>query len=188
MNSSFWGLRLAILLTALLTLIFVNTIWGILLICSFFFSFLFRLRGRLLLSETRQSNYWELAGLLLVLANALIIAFALYESPQFYWIDTVMHFWGGAFAGYWALLSDVTRHVAQFSIRRIIIVIALSAFIGVVWEFAEWTSDTVLIGYYKFDVPKSQSSNSDTMTDLTFDVIGGGLIAAMVSQKARGQR
>ena len=99
-----------------------------------------------------------------------------------------MHFMGG----FWtALLIIWIKNIApgifgkSNFIGDFIIVLGFTAFIGVLWEFFEFSVDLFII--IKNGLPDlwiSQQGLTDTMGDLLFDLLGG-LLAFFIGQKEK---
>lgn len=150
-----------------------GTAFGVLLLISFLFSFIFSLRKRLFLPVSWKSNFWEVMGITLVTANALILTFFSYDIPEFAWMDIPMHLWGGVLVAFWIYISTLTDHLKQERFKQALIILAFVALIGVLWELFEWVSDATFAQWY--NLPKAQLSNDDTMGDLFLDLFGGAL-------------
>lgn len=125
---------------------------------------------------------WLAVGLV---AIAAFHFFALWSFLywKFLWLDTVMHFAGGAWAGgffFWAR----RRFPAYFAepartAGTVLQALAMVALVGVVWEFYEFGMDLVLQrGVSTYEL-LGQQGVRDTMGDLFFDLLGG-LAAAVV--------
>lgn len=166
-------LRTAIFLVALYEFFAVDSIIGIVLAGTGLFSFLFGFRSPLLIKPSTYADYWEFCGVLLILANASILTFFGYNGTLYGWlpIDVPMHIWGGVFAGFWAELALDAQFAAHSSLKKIIMIIGITALVGVVWECFEWAEDHT-IGLW-FDLPIAQPNLNDTMSDLVNDLIGG---------------
>ncbi len=91
--------------------------------------------------------------------------------------DKLLHFAGGL-AMAWlalALLQDDIVHLPAW--KQVLIVVSVAAFIGVVWEFAEYVS-----GFTKESIPLLYryfrgGDLADTLGDLLADIIGGSVFA-----------
>ncbi len=115
-----------------------------------------------------------LAGLIvfIFILHSLALYFSLYW--RFRWLDNVMHFLGGFWLGAAALWficfsgkiksSGLPFYFLLFS------AVALSAVVGLVWEFYEFLSDFFLAGGFPPD--PSMLGLKDTLTDLFFDLLG----------------
>lgn len=106
-----------------------------------------------------------------VLVLGILIAnyFNIYSLiPHF---DKLLHFLGG-FIVAWFFSIFFANDLAGFSrFKRLLILAAMTALIGVFWEFAEYLSNVYsspLLKHFFFG-----GSLSDTLTDLLSDIIGG---------------
>lgn len=172
-------LRMAIFLVAFYKFFAVDPIMGIMLAGTGFFSFAFTLRKLLLIKPSKHADYWELCGVLLIFANALIIAFMDYNSPANGWVDIPMHFWGGVFAAWWASIA-FPRETLDGA-KRFIVILGMAALVGVVWEMFEWVGDHTAGAW--LNLPVAQVSLNDTMGDLLNDLVGGVMIVIILNKK-----
>ncbi|MBI2037069.1 MAG: hypothetical protein HYT14_01780 [Candidatus Liptonbacteria bacterium] len=100
---------------------------------------------------------------------------------KFLWLDTVMHFAGGAWASgffFWAR----RRFPAYFGEPArmggaVLQALAMVALVGVMWEFYEFGMDLILQrGVSTYEL-LGQQGVADTMGDLFFDLLGGLAVA-----------
>lgn len=175
-------LRTAIFLVALYEFFAVDSIMGIVLAGTGFFSFVFILREPLLIKPSTYADYWEFCGVLLILANASILTFFGYDGTLYGWlqIDVPMHIWGGVLAGFWAELVFDVQFAAHSSLKKGIMIVGIAALIGVAWECLEWAEDHT-VGLW-FDLPIAQPNLNDTMSDLANDLIGGIAVVILWSK------
>lgn len=93
------------------------------------------------------------------------------------WIDIPQHFLFG-------ILSGITFYWFAYKLPRIVnlsgnkffialLVVSWAVFLGMLWEFLEFTRDFILIDYLRHNIRPAQLSNADTMGDLFFDLLGG---------------
>lgn len=104
----------------------------------------------------------------LVVAIALMngVADKYYWYWQMRWFDMPMHFSGGVWlagAAYWWFLSKKTESVPF--LRVLTICLAASFGVGFLWEIYEAVVSLITVGHI--------NAMSDTLKDLSFDVIGG---------------
>ncbi len=97
---------------------------------------------------------------LMFLANSVILKFHWYYS--IWWIDMVMHFFGGAWVGLFFFYVFYTR---KWFSNKILIIILSVLLIGISYEVFEFFLGT--ISREPFDI-------LDTLSDLFFDLLGGG--------------
>lgn len=91
-----------------------------------------------------------------------------------WWFDTALHFLGGFFVAMlmFHYLADVS---SPTKIKRCLIIVGAVSFIGVVWEFAEYTAAQTLIKplYNNFGFQVYFIGDlDDTIKDLLMDIIG----------------
>ena len=112
-----------------------------------------------------------------LVAVFLVSCWGLYSGWYLYysWFDIALHFLGGFFmamfmAGY--LKEYLDRGSA---LKNILIIAGAAMFIGVVWEFAEYIANQVLVEpvYKYFRIRAYFMGNlEDTVTDLSMDALG----------------
>jgi hypothetical protein len=110
-----------------------------------------------------------------------IIATLLGWYDYIVWLDTPMHFLGGASialsAYYLAKDTGIDLPLTYF----LLLLIGTSAFAAVLWEFMEFGGD-----YYFGSV--MQPSQPDTMKDLFMGIIGAASAASIISWQTRNRR
>ncbi len=91
--------------------------------------------------------------------------------------DKVLHFLGGLAATWFLLvyLSDDMRRSSPLS--RFLLLVGTTALIGLLWEFAEYTSSHYLGAFPLIQKYFSGGDLFDTLTDLAFDILGALPIA-----------
>lgn len=104
-------------------------------------------------------------AILIIVIHIFFLFFNLYDSIP--WLDILMHFLGGMWAGFFSYLILINGINFNFSgIKFLIILVSASAFIGVLWEFLEFIMTRLT------SIPM-QGTLQDTMGDLLMDIIGG---------------
>ncbi len=106
---------------------------------------------------------------LILLSQPFLIVFQIYD--KIHWIDIPFHFFGGAsIAVSYVLFFIELRKKWYWTFMEpfifFVFIVALVGTTGLVWELAEFSSDTLF--YTAF-----QEGNADTMKDLFFDIMGG---------------
>lgn len=118
---------------------------------------------------------------------------------DFWWFDVVLHFLGGFFIAMFfaAYLKDhllnnskpgaLNKLSARPStddisalVKNALILVGAAMFIGVIWEFAEYIANQTLTEpFYRYFGVKAyfMGDLSDTVNDLTMDMLGAGLFA-----------
>ncbi|MDD4989528.1 MAG: hypothetical protein PHV42_03845, partial [Candidatus Pacebacteria bacterium] len=94
------------------------------------------------------------------------------------WFDLVVHACGGITVGFLAIWIDTPlqdEFASRFSLSSFIMVIGASLFVGLLWEFFEYSFGVTFISSVNY-VP-------DTLGDLGMDIIGGLLSLAYVGLK-----
>lgn len=121
---------------------------------------------------------------ILLLLVALILGeigwtyFHLGTQPSFWWFDNLLHFLGGAMvAGVIVNLRSWNEFLSSGTLgMRVISLAALVILVGLGWEFYEYAADYFFNQYLgKFLLGLTVL---DTLSDLTFDLLGGGAAAA----------
>ncbi len=131
-----------------------------------------------------RTRYPVIAGFLLIFVGLFIGEYyeLYYRIPQF---DKALHFLGGAVAA-WFALSLMQDEVTPMSWwKQALIVVSVTAFIGVVWEWAEYLSS-----YTRAQTPWlyhyfSGGDLTDTLGDLVADTLGALALAVWTLRKAR---
>lgn len=96
-------------------------------------------------------------------------ALQFYLYWKFWWFDLLTHFLGGLWIGIsflWLFFqSGFVNIIKNDKNYNLIVVFLVSLFVGVMWEAFE----------YYFDITNTDASNYiiDTVTDISFDLIGG---------------
>jgi len=106
-----------------------------------------------------------IVGLAIAILYPLAFAYLLFWN--LWWYDLLLHFLGGAFVvtvARWSLASAPQSVLRLSRLRPLLFYIAITVFIGVLWEFFEFAADLTYIrsGYWV-----------DTYTDLIMDMLGG---------------
>ena len=102
----------------------------------------------------------------------------------------VMHFLGGVWVAllvFW-VIYHVKRTVdfQSHPLFILLLVLSFTVFVGVLWEFFEFSFDQVFAVRMKLDV--AQLSLEDTMSDLFFDLLGGLVVALALIGKRQEVR
>jgi len=121
--------------------------------------------------------------LLIVILAIHVVATVNYWYWIIPWFDIPMHFLGGFWlaAAFITLNSKLRIKNSEFAVKlpnyliTILITLSFAAFIGVLWEFAEFLFDIFISsgGYAKI----VQQDAADTLGDLFFDLLGGLTVA-----------
>lgn len=112
-----------------------------------------------------------------VLLHALASWFRWYELLP--WFDILMHTLGGAWVASIVICVARVRNLTFFASDRlwinIVVAVALTALIGVGWEFFEYVLYNVLT-----HIVQPPALYEDTLLDLLSDIVGGTVIAAIL--------
>ena len=125
---------------------------------------------------------WSL--LVILIAHVFIAYFGLYTSIS--WIDIVMHFIGGVWVS--LLFFSLLGHTVNESLytdtieclKIIILAVSFTVFVGVLWEFFEFTMTMITSMPFQGDIV-------DTMGDLLMDIVGGivgGIVSVYLTRKS----
>lgn len=95
---------------------------------------------------------------------------------QYFWFDTTLHFLGGFFMA--MLMANYLSEyfISKKALKNILIIVGATMLIGVVWEFAEYIANQILIEpFYKYFGVRAyfMGDLDDTVNDLMMDVLGG---------------
>ncbi|MBI2025150.1 MAG: hypothetical protein HYT03_03640 [Candidatus Harrisonbacteria bacterium] len=130
------------------------------------------------------------------MGKALILGFFLIQGLNFLalangwyillpWYDSALHFLGGVWASALFVWFFNSKRIGNQT-RPVLIIFAISftALIGVIWEFAEFTFLNRWMAAI-FQTNETGGGLADTLTDLLFDLLGGGffVIAYLKSRK-----
>ncbi len=124
------------------------------------------------------------AGFLLVFVGLYVSEqLGLYYSIPFF--DKVMHFVGGMIAAWFvlALMQEEITHMRWW--KQAIIIVSVTAFIGVIWEWAEYLSNYTRATAPWFYRYFSGGNLVDTLGDLVADTVGGLAITIWALRKER---
>ncbi len=117
-------------------------------------------------------------GLIILLLHILATILGWYEA--IYWLDSPMHFLGGASIGIAAyyLLNYAGVESKQFhpKLMEIFLIISITALCAVAWEVMEFNFDF----FFKTDM---QPGMIDTMKDLCLGLLGGATAALIAIKK-----
>lgn len=109
-----------------------------------------------------------------------VIATVLGWYEMFFWLDTPMHFLGGAGIGissyYFLHQSELETKKFHTKLFNYLLILALTALAAVAWEILEFHIDRALNTVM-------QPSVLDTMKDLAFGLLGGSISAAILLMK-----
>ncbi len=119
----------------------------------------------------RKAIFWLT---ILLLSNIPSIYYGLYL--KYWWFDVAQHFLGG-FLIAMLMTGYLKDHLLPGDkLKNALIIVASAAFIGVVWEFAEYIANQTLVEpfYRWFSIHVYFMGDlQDTVKDLMDDILGG---------------
>lgn len=103
-----------------------------------------------------------------------------FGAYSLWWFDMIHHFLGGFFVAMlmWHYLKITELRISNFELnilKKCLILAGAVSFVGIVWEFAEYSASQTLIEpiYNKFGIRAYFIGNlDDTINDLLMDVAG----------------
>lgn len=109
-----------------------------------------------------------LIALPIIFFSNLIIGVFLGIGDKYNLFNTVHHYLGGVFIAllFYGYLYNVITSRKVRPIEKWLIILSVTVFVGVVWEFAEWIGT-----YYNFDY-LGIGDLEDTLLDLVADLFG----------------
>lgn len=105
-----------------------------------------------------------------------------YDWYEFFWFDLVLHFLGGFFVALLMVEYLKPHFLPSSKITNILILVGATAFIGVVWEFAEYIAHIALREplHASFGISTYFIGDlDDTIEDLLMDILGAMTIAGV---------
>ena len=99
---------------------------------------------------------------------------------NYWWFDTALHFLGGFFIAMF-FAAYLKEHISGTAkLKSTLVIVGAAMFIGVTWEFAEYIANQTLVEpFYNYFGVRAyfMGDLSDTVNDLTMDMLGAGLFA-----------
>ena len=93
-----------------------------------------------------------------------------YRIPAY---DIVLHFFGGFFVAmiFYHYLKD---SIKTGFLKTVLVIVGAAIFIGVIWEFAEYSATKLIGGYLykKYQIICCIGNLDDTFNDLAMDILG----------------
>jgi hypothetical protein len=120
--------------------------------------------------------FWIL--FILLMSNVASMYYGWYLN--YWWFDIVQHLLGGFFVAMFMAFYLEDRLVAGDWIKNLLIIVGVTVFIGVVWEFAEYIANQTLIEptYKWFGIRAYFIGDlNDTILDLAVDILGASLFS-----------
>ena len=119
-----------------------------------------------------------LSLVIIFLVNAVGLYYRWYLDYS--WFDQILHFLGGFFVAmlFSVYLKDYLLNGSK--LKNALIILGVVSFVGIMWEFAEYTASQTLIEpiYRNFGVKTYFIGDlNDTIDDLLKDVLGAGAFA-----------
>ena len=100
---------------------------------------------------------------------------------KFFWFDMTLHLLGGFFVAMF-MAYYLKNNLGESKLKNLLILIGVTVFVGVVWEFAEYIASQTLIEpiYNHFKVHAYFIGDlNDTINDLVMDVFGAATFSAL---------
>ncbi|MEK7579820.1 MAG: hypothetical protein AAB469_01350 [Patescibacteria group bacterium] len=106
-------------------------------------------------------------------------------------VDPILHFSGGFFVA--MFFAGYLKHLkignpGSPRLKKVLILVSITVFIGVIWEFSEYLG-TKLFGdyfYNKYRVICCMGNLDDTINDLLMDILGAALFVFVFLNPLRG--
>ena len=104
------------------------------------------------------------------------------------WFDQVLHFLGGFFIA--MLMANYLNDyfVNKNTLKNLLIIVGVTVFIGVAWEFVEYIANQTLIEpvYIYFKVHAYFMGDlDDTVSDLLMDILGATTLSLLHLRRSR---
>jgi len=115
----------------------------------------------------------RLAILFLILVFLVDLLGFYIGSYRFYFYDIVLHFFGGFFVAMF-FYGYLKEYMTGRKIKKLLIIVGATVFIGVFWEFSEYLA-TVFLGdylYNNYGITCCMGDLNDTVNDLAMDILG----------------
>ena len=121
--------------------------------------------------------------MLLVVGIAIfyILGFVFHWNYSVWWYDLFLHFLGGMWVAI-AARKHVVGPMGSIGRMGLILIVALVALVGVTWEIYEFTIDELF--FEERARWRAQEGNTDTMTDLMMDLLGGVATASFFAHRS----
>jgi len=128
-----------------------------------------------LTKSMRKASYFLI---LIFLVN--IVGFYYSWYLNYFWFDMTLHFLGGFFIAM-LMANYLSEYFAnKNNLKNLLIIVGVTVFIGVAWEFAEYIANQTLIEpVYKYFKIRAyfMGDFDDTVNDLLMDILGATLFA-----------
>ncbi len=120
---------------------------------------------------------------LIFLINIFLMASDIDYIFRTFKVDLILHFSGGFFMA--MFFADYLKHLhignpSSPKLKKTLIIVSVTVFIGVVWEFSEYLA-TGFFGdylYNKYGAVCCMGNLDDTISDLLMDTLGASLFTA----------
>lgn len=115
------------------------------------------------------------------IALLYIAGFIFRWNYSLWWYDLFLHFLGGVWVATAAHKFIISR-IKPSGLIGPVLLVALVALIGVSWEIYEFTIDELF--FEERALWRAQEGNTDTMTDLIMDLVGGAVVAFYLTYRS----
>lgn len=127
--------------------------------------------------------------ILVFTANILLMATNIDYIFRSFNVDPILHFFGGFFVT--MFFADYLKHLnpgnpGSPKLKKLLILVSVTVFIGVVWEFSEYLA-TNLFGNYlynKYRIICCMGNLDDTIRDLLMDTLGAITLILAIEVKS----
>mgnify|MGYP001598744367 CR=1 FL=1 len=121
--------------------------------------------------------------MLLVVGIAIfyILGFVFHWNYSVWWYDLFLHFLGGVWVAI-AAKKHIIGSIGHRGLMGPILLVALVALVGVTWEIYEFSIDELF--FEERARWRAQEGNTDTMTDLMMDLLGGVATASFFAHRS----
>lgn len=121
--------------------------------------------------------------MLLVVGIAIlyVAGFLFRWNYSLWWYDLLLHFLGGMWVAI-AAKKFLIRPIGQIGRIGPIFLVAFVALVGVTWEIYEFTIDELF--FEERALWRAQEGNTDTMTDLMMDLVGGAVVSFYLTYRS----
>lgn len=119
------------------------------------------------------------------IAILYIIGFIFRWNYSLWWYDLLLHFLGGiwvAIAANKFLRGSTSLTFTRLNLARPLFILAFVALVGVSWEIYEFTIDELF--FEERALWRAQNGNTDTMTDLMMDLLGGAVVVVYMTYRS----
>lgn len=119
--------------------------------------------------------------LVIGIAILYVVGFITRWNYSLWWYDWMLHFFGGIWVAI-VTRKFFVRPISQIGRIGPMFIIAFVALVGVTWEIYEFAIDELF--FEERALWRAQEGNTDTMTDLMMDLLGGVAAAGYMTYRS----